>query len=360
MRGLTSIVTSIMLVLITVTLAGLTWGFLQGIFSPVTSKALSLADASCSNNVAKIVLRNAGTSTITISSTLMQTEPYVSDANTVLLMHFDDPGPTAADSSGYGNTGKLTGMDTVTSWVDGKFGKALTFDNSSGQEQVNVSDSILLNGLNNWTVEGWIKTTQQGSNPSRPPLLQKYDTKMGQSRGYFLGINTTLGNASFFIANNLNAKTATSRLGGFNDGQWHHFAGVVRGATIEIYVDGVLLGSVSGADLGVNTVNLTIGGLPGSPDLLGTIDEVRVSRTWRDFSNKQQGWNYICNGSGNQYLCGDLSVVKLNGPGVFTPSFDKSAVDPQEVFMFKDGDCRGRCAYRIISPSIGVEVAADC
>src|SRR3989338_9509033 len=60
-------------------------------------------------------------------------------------------GPYAGDSSGNRNQGTLTNGPT---WVDGKRGKALSFDGSN--DYVNVASSTSLNITNAITISGWI------------------------------------------------------------------------------------------------------------------------------------------------------------------------------------------------------------
>ena len=69
------------------------------------------------------------------------------------LWHFDETsGTTASDSSGNGNTGTLTNMDTATCWVLGKFGNALSFDGINDYVNCEKNGDI----TTAITIEAWI------------------------------------------------------------------------------------------------------------------------------------------------------------------------------------------------------------
>ena len=66
-------------------------------------------------------------------------------------------GSTAADSSGSGNNGAITGA----TWAPaGKFGAALSFD---GGDVVNVPDSASLDLTTAMTLEAWVRPTALGT-----------------------------------------------------------------------------------------------------------------------------------------------------------------------------------------------------
>ena len=68
----------------------------------------------------------------------------------------DGSGASATDSSGNGNTGTLENME-AEDWVAGKFGKALSFDNT-GNERVVAGNGASLQ-ITNGTMAAWIKTS---------------------------------------------------------------------------------------------------------------------------------------------------------------------------------------------------------
>ena len=70
----------------------------------------------------------------------------------------DQPATTAADASGRGNTGTISGATRTTT---GKFGSALSFDGVN--DMVTVADSASLDLTNRATLEAWVNPTALGS-----------------------------------------------------------------------------------------------------------------------------------------------------------------------------------------------------
>lgn len=66
-KGITPIIAVIILLLITVALAGLAWTFLSGYFTGMTAQNIQLVDYSCSGSTVRVIIRNAGTQTITMA-----------------------------------------------------------------------------------------------------------------------------------------------------------------------------------------------------------------------------------------------------------------------------------------------------
>lgn len=69
-KGVSAIIATILLLMITIALAGTAYVYMSGMIGGRTSKTISLLDASCTSNKLNIVLSNDGTSQITISSDL--------------------------------------------------------------------------------------------------------------------------------------------------------------------------------------------------------------------------------------------------------------------------------------------------
>jgi len=63
-KGITPIIAVIILLLITVALAGLAWTFLSGYFSGMTAQNIQIVDYSCSGGTTRVIIRNAGTQSI--------------------------------------------------------------------------------------------------------------------------------------------------------------------------------------------------------------------------------------------------------------------------------------------------------
>src|SRR3989338_11291715 len=178
-------------------------------------------------------------------------------------------GPYAGDSSGNRNQGTLTNGPT---WVDGKRGKALSFDGSN--DYVDAGGAILDTVTNKFTVSVWVKNGvgNQGTffvaNTASTGDL--YDWGLYNAFGsnvYCFYIK----NVSNVIVNSCSTSLATV-------GMWIHVVGVYYGTNTSIYISGVQedsdiqTGNVK--DTGHNT---RIGRWTDTlPFFRGAVDEVRV------------------------------------------------------------------------------------
>ncbi|OCI32672.1 LamG-like jellyroll fold domain-containing protein [Oerskovia enterophila] len=179
-------------------------------------------------------------------------------------------GTTSADSSGWAQTGTLSGGAT---WVDGTDGKAVRLDGNAGK--VSVPDSEALDVSSALTVSAWVRPERQAT---------QYVVKKavsGSSDGYELGISSA---GKPFLRVNQKTSGDTFRVNATsvlptNGSAWVHLAGTFDGQRLRIYVDGVEQGSIAGpASVGVNTLPLTIGAQPdGLYPFQGAVDSVRLS-----------------------------------------------------------------------------------
>ena len=151
----------------------------------------------------------------------------------VALWAFDEgSGDTANDFSGNNNQGKLNGD---TSWVNGKFGKALQFDGD--MDYVEVQHDETLNIIEELSIAVWAKFEQI---PARENVLLDKGPKGGNAQ-YYLGYEPA--EEAYFLnffglgwhaGDHFNSpKTA--------DTDWHHVAVTFDTAsgTIKSCVDGV-------------------------------------------------------------------------------------------------------------------------
>jgi len=181
---------------------------------------------------------------------------------------FDEgSGTTAADSSGNGNTGNVNGA----SWVDGKYGKALSFDGVNDYVEVKDSNSLDITG--NITIAAWV-----------------YPLNVTGETGYIL--NKGPGNAGIwlqvsyggyvkFAARN-SADTGwvylTDDTTPLSTNNWHHVAAIYDRSYIRIYVNGREVKNKAISDqLLTYTQPLEIGRRIACPYCFnGAIDEVRI------------------------------------------------------------------------------------
>ena len=187
---------------------------------------------------------------------------------------FDEgTGTTAYDSSGNNNHGTLIGGPTS---VDGKIGKALSFDGVD--DYIEISHSPLLNPRNgDFTVEAWIRTNM-------PPKTILDKSSLGTRLFYeFTTRSSPLGPISVEFG----YPTTSDGAGGTTssvDGDWHYVAFVRKGGSfLKVYMDGREEGSGfdSGSDMNPSG-KLYVGAVQNWVTGLmehfwnGTIDEVKI------------------------------------------------------------------------------------
>jgi len=126
--------------------------------------------------------------------------------------------------------------------VNGRVAGALQFNGSNG---LSVPDSPDLNWSSeeSFTVQAWVQTTAACTgNQVFVGKFRAADTSHGD---FWLGCGNDNNQAVF----SLRTSGSSSQVHGttaLNDGQWHHIAGIydAAGDTTQVYVDGVLQGSL--------------------------------------------------------------------------------------------------------------------
>lgn len=156
----------------------------------------------------------------------------------VLHLSFDEgSGGTAADSSGLGNDGALSGG---AEWVDGVSGSAIHFSDDAADNMVVIPDDDSLDITGEMTIAMWanIEAMPDGS----CSLITKADT-------YMIHTSDWSGNGIEqelllwpFDAWQTEASTPIQL------GEWRHVTGVFDGALVKMYIDGVLMGQRDRAD----------------------------------------------------------------------------------------------------------------
>jgi hypothetical protein len=189
-------------------------------------------------------------------------------SNLVLYLTFDEGnGNIVYDYSGNKNNGTLVNGPT---WVDGKFGKALSFDGVN--DYVEIPDAPSLQITSAITISAWLKFPVGVA--SGKGVVQKYPF---QDYDYMLYLSS-LGYPSIYIKNPAGTAFSTGYYVNHRDNNWHHWVGTFDGRYLKIYVDGILRNTT---DTGGTTIRVT-SGQPlhimheWSGYLNGTIDEVRI------------------------------------------------------------------------------------
>ncbi|QQS44626.1 hypothetical protein IPM65_03440 [Candidatus Roizmanbacteria bacterium] len=196
-----------------------------------------------------------------------------------LHLKFDEGyGTTANDSSTQGNDGSIS---SATWTNDGKYGKALSFNGTSGY--VNAGSDSSLDDLTTMSVSAWIYPTGYGEG-SYGRIVNKSDTS-GTNWGLTLVNNTSQQSIRFFKERNsgANATQVTASDGSIQLNQWYHVVGTYdENATprMRIFINGHEASyseqiEGTGSPDSDSTYNLTIGNrLNEDRTFQGTIDEV--------------------------------------------------------------------------------------
>ena len=191
----------------------------------------------------------------------------VAASDEVLVLHFDEgSGTIARDSSGYGNDGTIYGA----TWVDGKYGEALSFDGID--DYIEVPDSDSLDITDAITIEAWVK-----------PSPGDYRTIV--SKGYLESYALRIARDSepimaFFTLDPNNPHAIAGTYNNIANNQWWHIAGTYDGNHVRLYINGELDDSeaYTGTITTLSTP-LRIGKLSGTTKtecFNGIIDEVSI------------------------------------------------------------------------------------
>jgi len=207
-----------------------------------------------------------------------------------LILHYDferiDANGKVLDRSRQGNHGHVQGPQWVPNGISGH---AFRFDINNKHDGIVVTDNNTLD-VEHITMCAWINTTSVDRNWNR--IIDKH------YRGYVLGLG------GLFNKNVVRGKVVAEFVGNSGviasditvaDGRWHHIACTNEGATLRLYIDGVLHQIKEGNGLiAANDFDLTIGNsrVPYTPEDIdpklldyfpedfcafdGLIDEVRI------------------------------------------------------------------------------------
>ena len=200
---------------------------------------------------------------------------------------FDEgSGTTTVDSSGNGNVGNLQNGPT---WVDGKRGKALSFDGVDDYTTIE-NNTNLDPHTSDWTISAWVnigKLVGGGYTPYGFVIVDKRQTEGDRSLtllAHWGASATSQARFGFIFDGSNQAVGARSPL--MNVFGWHYVAGVRRGGDLYVYVDGSEYGPNNFFERGSNlTANTDVSSSTpihfahhGAWQLYynGTIDEVRI------------------------------------------------------------------------------------
>ncbi len=204
----------------------------------------------------------------------------------VMCLKFDEANGTKVfDFSGYGNDGTFygetfndgslgngacnPGSGVCPSRVAGYFDNALNFNGNNQYASIPDSSSLDGTGMNNFTLEAWIKLDNfQGS----------YQRVIHKNGVYQIHIDNA-NKAPVCGHYGGSWQTVTGGSNTLQLNQWYHIACVYNHSRLSIYLNGIYNGSIAKSDNTPNNGNPIILGLDddlSGYDFNGTIDEARI------------------------------------------------------------------------------------
>ena len=182
-------------------------------------------------------------------------------------------GSTAYDSTENNNDGTLYGemaTSTTHGWTTGKHGSALSFDGTDDyviRADQGSSDPLRVSG--DLTIEAWIKPNDV---VNILKIVEKYQTE----GGYSLMIHST---SKFRFDYSNGSQTSLYSALTPSVGTWYHVVGTYDGATMKLYINGLLDNSVAETGYANSSQVFTIGSQNDPPygqNFNGIIDDVRI------------------------------------------------------------------------------------
>ncbi len=152
--------------------------------------------------------------------------------------------------------------------VDGKFGKAFAFENTS--EYVEVPNNDNMNPTEELTVEAWVYVNE------RPTAWSALVGKNPYTVGYLMWTEASLGPRGLIWVGGTRYNVDSNKT--ITQGNWHHVCYTAKQGQMDIYVDGELTGTSKFPEgpFGTNANALRAGGQGGGAGFDGIIDEVAV------------------------------------------------------------------------------------
>lgn len=194
---------------------------------------------------------------------------YLTENTTGLVGYWkfnEGTGTNASDSSGNGNHGAIDGA----SWVDGKYGKALSFDGTNDKVTIPNDSSITFTNQD-FSLAFWFKSAE---NKDQIPLSKG----LYATEGWFIYVEATP--AIYLRLNKAGTTQKLARVTGFPViGTWEYIVFIRSGSSVSLYRNGVFQRTEATAwnDMATSTSDLLIGDYNGGGyNVHGIIDDVRV------------------------------------------------------------------------------------
>jgi hypothetical protein len=231
-------------------------------------------------------------------------------------------GTSAADSTGNGRTGTVTG---TSSWVSAVLNNGFSFNGAT-----KIQATGLMNSPRNVSVAAWANLTAADSVGAEIISLGDH---------FFLRLDDSgVAKAAFYNGSAYVTVTFSATFAGTG---WHHFAATFDDPhdSLKLYIDGTLVAttsttsSISYAGLGTNTVIGRQGNALTTSDFTGTLDEVRV-------------YSYVLSSTDVAQLYGLIGRWKLN------ESSGTTATD--STIFNRDGTLTGTASWSSDCGGMGV------
>jgi PKD repeat protein len=213
----------------------------------------------------------SGSNTATKTNFITVNPATSTPSGLVAAYHFNEgSGTTVHDVSGKGNHGTIAGATWTTA---GKFGKALSFDGVN--DWVTVKDASSLDLSTGMTLEAWVYPTATPTNWST--------VIMKEQPGEFVytlyaGSPANRPSVIFNVSTTLSGERMVTGPSALPLNTWSHLAGTYDGATLSLYVNGVVVSSQAfSGRIQTSSSPLRIGGNSVWNEYFkGRIDEVRI------------------------------------------------------------------------------------
>ena len=245
-------------------------------FTSITGLAISFSSQTPSNGT---TLYTTAIYANTLISTLSNASAII-DFNGSLLGWWSFESYNSShifDNSSYRNNASFSGGIGTGNLGTAKFGNGLTFDGFDDKIIVPDSRSLDIGAHENFTIEVWVKTTQNPTGSSWPMFIHKENTSSPRTGFNFYMAPDTNGRVCFdtFVAANYSIVCSASSI---NNNAWHHVVAMRNGTNYSVYVDTALENSTLGDPGSVsNNMYATIGGDP-MEYFQGSLDEVRMHK----------------------------------------------------------------------------------
>ncbi len=237
MKAISSVIASILMLLVTIAIAGTAYMYITGVFTRQTATSFSIT-----NSYQDVMyVSNDGTTmingfTATVDNQPVQIAVVPNIGGLVGYWSFNDgSGSTITrDSSGLNNTGTLVNMNTsgneTSGWAtDCKYGNCLRFDKVD--DTISVGDKNSLEPQR-FSLVAWIK--HLGSTD-----FQTIHTKStyGTFEGYEIYVIPN-NRIEFWMGNGVQSFSFTSN-SILNPNTWYHVIGIYDGGSMKIYINGL-------------------------------------------------------------------------------------------------------------------------